>query len=86
MSPGLMTALANDQIMWLFSAAAAVAAGFVAVFLPETRGKTLVQIEKLFSSGEHEATKGTEYLEKKIKPNDASAVYTISSLVDVCHK
>ncbi|XP_001944504.2 facilitated trehalose transporter Tret1 isoform X1 [Acyrthosiphon pisum] len=86
MSPGLMTALTNDQIMWLFSAAAAVAACFVAVFLPETRGKTLVQIEKLFSSGEHEATKGTEYLEKKFKPNDSSAVYTISSLVDVCHK
>lgn len=86
-SPGLMTALATDQIMWLFSAAATAAACFVAAVLPETRGKTLVQIEKLFSSSEYDATKGTaEYLEKKFKPNDTSAVYTISSLVDVCHK
>lgn len=86
MSPGLMTALTNDQIMWLFSAAAAVAACFVAAFLPETRGKTLVQIEKLFNSGEREVTKGAEYAGKKFKPNDSSAVYTISSFVDGCHK
>uniref|UniRef100_A0A2S2NAW7 Facilitated trehalose transporter Tret1 n=1 Tax=Schizaphis graminum TaxID=13262 RepID=A0A2S2NAW7_SCHGA len=89
MSPGLMTALATDQIMWLFAAAAAVAACFVAAFLPETRGKTLLQIEKLFSSGERDAThKGAVgYPEKKFKHGDpATAVYTISSLVDACHK
>lgn len=70
-SPGLMTALETDQIMWLFAGAAAVAACFVVAFLPETRGKSLLQIEKLF-----DATATTEYPEKSFKP--AATVYTIS--------
>jgi len=77
-SPGLMTALDTDHIMWLFAGAAAVAACFVAVFLPETRGKSLLQVEKLFAS---ETTKSTEFLEKSFKPNDSS-VFTISTIVD----
>jgi len=81
-SPSLMTALDTDQIMWLFAGAAGLAACFIAAFLPETRGKSLLQIERLFSS---EMTKSTEYLEKSFKPKD-SAVYSISSIVDVCHK
>jgi len=81
-SPSLMTALDTDQIMWLFAGAAGLAACFIAAFLPETRGKSLLQIERLFSS---ETTKSTEYLEKSFKSKD-SAVYSISSIVDVCHK
>lgn len=50
-SPGLMMALDTDKIMWLFAAAAAAAGGYVYAFLPETRGKSLHQIEKMFSSG-----------------------------------
>ncbi|XP_025194957.1 facilitated trehalose transporter Tret1-like isoform X2 [Melanaphis sacchari] len=91
-SPGLMTALTTDQIMWLFAAAAAAAACFVAAFLPETRGKTLLQIEKMFSSdggGDATCNSAAEYPEKwSSKPggDPATAVYTISSLVEVRHK
>lgn len=82
-SPRLMTALETDQIMWLFAGAAGLAACFIGAFLPETRGKSLLQVEKLFSS---ETTKSTEYLEKSFEPSD-SAVYSISSKVDaICHK
>lgn len=75
-TPGLMTGLQTDQIMWLFAAAAAAAACFVYAFLPETRGKSLLQIEKSFD--------GSEYTGKKFKPKDP--VYSISSIVDVYHK
>lgn len=38
MSPSLMTALATDRVIWLFAAAATVAACLVAAQQPETRG------------------------------------------------
>ncbi|XP_025421187.1 facilitated trehalose transporter Tret1-like isoform X2 [Sipha flava] len=73
-SPGLMSALETDQIMWLFAAAAAVAACFCFAFLPETRGKSLHQVEQLFNSP---PANGTGYPEKRFRPKE-SAVYSIS--------
>lgn len=88
-SPGLMAALDTDQVMWLFAAAAAAAACFVAAFLPETRGKSLLQVEKLFGG---ETTASTERLEKSFGPRrpasvsaaaaDRTPVYSISATVD----
>lgn len=91
-SPGLMTALHTDQIMWLFAGAAGLAACFVGAYLPETRGKSLLQIEKLFADDgtpEKCAPVGAEYSEhgrKAFGGPKGSAVYTISQIVDVCHK
>lgn len=76
-SPSLMTALETDQIMWLFAGAAGVAACFCFAFLPETRGKSLLQIEELFNSSR--AARCAERPEKSsYRPKSESAVYSIS--------
>lgn len=72
-SPCLMEALETDEIMWLFAAASTVAACFVAAFLPETRGKTLVQIERMFVRGGETTAKKKE----QAKPVEF-AVYAIA--------
>lgn len=84
-SPGLMTALETDQIMWLFAGASGAAVCFIAAFLPETRGKSLIQVERLFAS-DTIPTKSTEYLDKSFKSKESARVYTINPIVDVCHK
>lgn len=83
-SPSLMVAVETDEIMWLFAAASTATACFIAAFLPETRGKTLLQIEKLFTN---KTTASTERLQKKVfhQPKE-STVYSVSAIVDrVCH-
>ncbi|XP_050423495.1 facilitated trehalose transporter Tret1-like [Adelges cooleyi] len=77
-SPALMTALETDEIMWLFAGAAGLATCFIAVFLPETRGKSLMQVEKLFSK---DKTENTEKLEESFKSKEQ--LYSISTVVDV---
>ncbi|VVC37016.1 Sugar/inositol transporter,Major facilitator superfamily domain,Major facilitator, sugar transporter- [Cinara cedri] len=86
--PCLMQMLKINQIMWLFSGAAGLAACFIAAFLPETRGKTLLQIEEMFSTGARGEKTKCEYPDKgfKRKTITESPVYTISSKLDVCHK
>jgi len=78
-SPGLMVAMETDEIMWLFAAASTAAACFIAAFLPETRGKTLLQIEKMFTS---KTTASTERLQKKCFQPKEPAVYSVSAIVD----
>lgn len=83
--PCLMQMLKINQIMWLFAGAAGLAAFFIAAFVPETRGKTLLQIEQLFSSSDQKINT-TDYLEKNFKRKKESSIYSISSKIDVCHK
>jgi len=50
--PDLMHALGTDGTLWLFGAAALLGALYCYIFLPETKGKTLREIELAFSSKE----------------------------------
>lgn len=79
-SPGLMTALETDRIMWLFAAAAAVAAAFCYAFLPETRGKSLLQVQELFNGGAAKACRAHRPPPpaNSYRPCKESAVYSIS--------
>lgn len=85
-SPYMMQMMKISQIMWLFAGAAGAAACFIVAFLPETRGKTLAEIEQLFGTGDEKKNR-TDYTVKSFPDkNHLSPVYAISSKVDVCHK
>jgi len=62
--PNLMHALGPAGTLWLFGAAALLGAVYCYIFLPETRGKTLREIELEFSPKEtcdHEENTATKY-------------------------
>jgi hypothetical protein len=73
--PDLMHALGTDGTLWLFGAAALVGAVYCYIFLPETRGKTLREIELEFSPKE------TCDCEENTKTR-----YTIKSELSGCNK
>lgn len=73
--PDLMHALGTDGTLWLFGAAAFLGAIYCYIFLPETRGKTLREIELEFSP------KDNSNNEENIRTR-----YTIKSEFSGCNK
>jgi SP family facilitated glucose transporter-like MFS transporter 8 len=66
--PDLMHALGTDGTLWFFGAAALLGAVYCYIFLPETRGKTLREIELEFSPKErrdNEENNETKYTLKR---------------------
>jgi hypothetical protein len=50
--PAMTTALGAPTTYWLFAAACVAIVAFTLAFVPETRGKTLVEIEQIFEKKE----------------------------------
>lgn len=73
--PDLMHALGTNGTLWLFGAAALLGAVYCYIFLPETRGKTLREIELEFSPKEM-----CNYEE------NAKTRYTMTSELSGCNK
>ncbi|KAI5692560.1 hypothetical protein M8J75_008109 [Diaphorina citri] len=76
MYPDLMYLLNMGGMMWAFSCACLLAMVFIQAFLPETQGKTLLEIENHFR-GKKNMADSTEHLEKGFHQSTGS-IYTIN--------
>lgn len=81
--PTIMSSLQIDGTMWLFSAASVLAAIFVLLYLPETKDKSLFQIERAFTKNESGESK--ENLPSSIITQQNVIVPTVSLAVE-CKK
>lgn len=72
--PDLMYLLNMDGMMWAFSAACLLAIVFIQAFLPETKGKTFLEIENQFRG---RISVSTEHLEKGFHHSTGS-IYCIN--------
>ncbi|KAL1464412.1 hypothetical protein WDU94_004062 [Cyamophila willieti] len=74
--PDLMFLLNMGGMMWAFSISCLLAMVFIQAFLPETQGKTLLEIENEFR-GKKNIAESTEHLEKGFHHSTGS-IYTIN--------
>jgi len=73
--PDLMHGLGTDGTLWLFGAAALLGALYCYIFLPETKGKTLREIELTFSPKERSSNE-----------ENTRTRYTVTSEFSRCNK
>ncbi|KAJ1526330.1 hypothetical protein ONE63_009479 [Megalurothrips usitatus] len=71
--PSLRHAMGTDGTFWLYSALCIASCVFVAVLLPETKGKTLDEIEHYFE-GEHQKAKDKKKAKAVAKANGSATV------------
>lgn len=69
--PQLRHAMGTDGTFWLYSALCLASCIFVALLLPETKGKTLDEIESYFE-GKHQRAKAKAKAKRKAKVEDAN--------------